>query len=105
MNLFNLHPLQMLLNIFGIIICLGVLFSAVCRINVAPVRRFRLSVHQLLYMAMAVWAFGNLLSLVRGEVIEFWDAAAGFAFVLHLYLTYERWREMPLPRPDWEARC
>lgn len=90
-----LLPLDHLIaNVVGMVICVIVIVSCICRLDVAPSMPWRVTGAQLLLIAVAFWAGGTLRELWRGEDIGFHNAAAGLAFVIYLTISYEDMRRM-----------
>lgn len=111
-GLLALPLLHLLCNVLGITICLGIMFSCVCRLNVSVAPTLRLSLEQLMFISFAIWACGTMAELWRGEDIGLHGAAAGLGIVIYLGLTYKHWRrheerlikaaECGQPHPDWK---
>lgn len=93
MNLLNLPVDHLLANGAGILVCVAIIISCVCRLNVAPSMPWRMSLTQMMLIAFAFWAAGTMRDLWLGHDIGFHGAAAGFGIILYLVTTYKEWRE------------
>lgn len=89
MNLLNLPLDHLLANVVGLVICLGLIFTCICRLDLDEAMPWRVTVTQILLICIAFWSAGTMRDLWRGQDIGYHNAAAGLAFLLYLALTYE----------------
>lgn len=75
----------------GVVICIIVLLSCICRVNLLKLGRHR-TAWGLLYIGWAVFAAGMLLDLLNTRDIDWWVCLGVGCVALQLLLTSRDWR-------------
>lgn len=91
-SLLNLPTDHFLANVIGLLICLGIMITCICRINILEGPRWRLSAEQMMLLAFSFWAAGTFADLWHGRNIGYHGAAVGLGIVIYLVSSYRQWQ-------------
>lgn len=91
-----MSPFELVIKWVGIAVCLGVLLSCICRLDLLNPHNHKAG-WRVLYLLFAAYAGGVLLDLWVISQVDWYEGAGVAGVLLHISLTRTLWRDGPPP--------
>jgi Ca2+/H+ antiporter len=92
MTLLHLPIDLLLLNFVGMCLCLGIIVSCICRLNVSRTMNWRMLLVQMMLVSFAAFTAGTFVELLRGQVLSMHQALGVLGILLYVVVTLQEWR-------------